>query len=120
MTHSNNHTKPMKKTAKKTATKQARRVLRRGEAVIQQSHTEGGREVYSDRRGTVDDLPEHVAHVKVSGGLTRQLQPFEFARLDVSISIPCAPDDDSIQETYLRCSKLVEELLEKECDSAGI
>ena len=95
---------------------QDRKIVRRqGEAVTTITTKRGEEpEKTFQRREIVDDLPEHPAYVKVEGGLTKSLAPYESARMGVSISVPCHTHDAAIRKTYKRVSDLVGELLECE------
>lgn len=99
---------------KTTVTKQ--RTLTRGaDLVIKTSRKVGKNPTeFSEKRIRVDDLPAHPAYVRVDGGLTKNLGEYESAKLSVSISIPCHPEDKSIRKAYGRVSGLVEECLDAE------
>jgi len=107
---------------KKTAAKKsARRVIRKGRTVV----TNKSKLPYENTQEAetsipVDNLPEHVAYVEVSGGLTKKLAEFEYARLDVSVRMPCAPTEDGIADAYAEVSDMVSRYLESEASSAGV
>jgi len=54
------------------------------------------------------------AKVRVSGGVTRSLGNFEFARIDVAVELPCQPNKDDIDHTYDFASRTVEDYLSYE------
>lgn len=92
-------------------------VRRRGEAVISTEYQRNKEEpITKERRQAVDDLPEHPAFIQVSGGMTKNLGNYESCKLGISISVPCATDEESIRETYQRVSDLLDELMQTEND----
>jgi len=52
------------------------------------------------------------AHVRINVGLTKNLGNYEFLRIDVELKLPCTEDD--VDETYIKVSETVSELLECE------
>lgn len=66
----------------------------------------------------VDELPEHVARVRISAGITESLGNFEFVRIDASVEMPCAPNKESILKTKERVAKLVVSFIEEEREKA--
>ncbi len=60
-------------------------------------------------RFSSDDPP---AYVKVSGGMTHNLQQYEFLRLDVSVSIPCKRS--RLEEAYEFASQMVSDKIGEE------
>jgi hypothetical protein len=45
-------------------------------------------------------------------------QKFESVRVDVAISLPCAPDPESVEACYQQCSQWVDEKIALERDLA--
>lgn len=65
----------------------------------------------------VDDLQDiqNPARVRVSGGITKKTGgEFEFIRVDVSVEMPCAPNEKAVKKTYKDTAALVEKMIEKE------
>ena len=62
----------------------------------------------------VATFPEEVevAHVSAKFGLTISLAPYESARIDVGVSLPCYPEelDRAMESAVTRCQKKVSEL----------
>ena len=54
------------------------------------------------------------AYVMIKGGLTKNIGNFESVRVDVSVSMPCAPNDQAILETYGKVSLMVDDLITRE------
>jgi hypothetical protein len=108
---------------KSTPTKTARRIIRAGE-LIEQTITKDGKYALakqSERRERVTGLPEHPAYVKVSGGITKKLaHDFEFARIDVSVSLPCGTSQVEIDEAYEKASRNVDAKIRKEARKSGV
>lgn len=57
---------------------------------------------------------DHPALVRVGVGSTLNMQNFQSLRIDVSVTLPCAPTTDAIQETYEQASEFVAEKLTEE------
>ena len=55
-----------------------------------------------------------TAKVRVSGGVTKSLGNFEFARMDVAVELPCQPNETDLQHTYAYASDKVDEFLRYE------
>lgn len=64
----------------------------------------------------IQTFPEGIepAYVMFKEGLTKNLGDFEYLRLDISVSMPCLPED--IEKTYLKCKTFVESTLKREID----
>lgn len=45
-------------------------------------------------------VPQAHAEVTYSAGITKSLGNFQFARIDVGLKMPCAPDAENVQATY--------------------
>lgn len=63
----------------------------------------------------VTNLPptKHPARVKISRGLTLKLpDDYEMMRIDVSLELPCRPED--VDATLIKCLNFVDAQLEKE------
>jgi hypothetical protein len=66
----------------------------------------------------LESVPPNPARIRYAAGLTRSLGQFEFARIDVSLEMPCAPTDEGIEATYTyivawvdkKCTELIEEV----------
>lgn len=54
----------------------------------------------------------HPALVRVGIGTTVNMENYEFLRIDVSVTLPCHPED--IEDTYIRASEFVGEKLTEE------
>lgn len=78
------------------------------------------RTAYKIKKETVDEtdqqlstgtvrIPEGVkpAYVKVGAGLTISMGNFESLRVDVSISMPCMPTEQAINDAYETVSQMV-------------
>jgi hypothetical protein len=108
---------------KSTPTKKARRIIRAGE-LIEETTVKKGKyalQDHAERREAVKDLPEHPAIVKVAGGVTKKLaMDFEYARIDVSVTLPCGTSKMEIDEAYEKASRIVDEKIRKEARKAGV
>ena len=60
---------------------------------------------------TSSDTP---AYVKVSGGITKNMDNFNFIRVDVSVTLPCDPTQDAVDDTKKKCAELVDGYLDEE------
>ena len=106
---------------KSTPTKKARRIIRAGELIEETRVVKHHNPTHSERRESVTDLPEHPAVVKVAGGVTKKLaHDFEYARIDVSVSLPCGTSKMEIDEAYEKASRIVDEKIRKEARKAGV
>jgi len=109
----------------------ARRIGRTAAARRLESGTEEtGRRIttVSDRKGTIPETSqeapagrrvrfppgEEPAYVSVAAGRTINMGDFNTLRLDVSITLPCRADNQSIEDTYEQASDLVAEYLGEE------
>jgi len=54
------------------------------------------------------------AYVRVDGGLTKNLGDYNSAKVGVSVSLPCLPDEASLRKCYADASKLVDEFMDAE------
>lgn len=61
------------------------------------------------------------AYVKVSAGLTKNMQDFEFLRIDVSVTLPCYPEevDAALEEAADKASVFVNDELERWLEAEG-
>jgi len=68
----------------------------------------------------VDDLQDitNPAYVRVNAGVTKSVGKFESIRVDVSVEMPCAPDEKAIKRTYRQASELVDGYMDKEIEYA--
>ena len=66
--------------------------------------------------GTLDC--ENPALVQVGDKVTRNLGDYNSLTVSLFITMPCAPDADSIRECYRETSELVHELLDEEFQKA--
>ena len=57
------------------------------------------------------------AKVEVRAGVTREIGEFEFLRVDVGITRPCNPSDNSIEECYQHTATQVANMLTEEQDA---
>lgn len=76
----------------------------------------GGEQDEQETLGTVD-FPAGVepAFLRVAVGQTYNLGNYESLRLDVSVTIPCLPDEESLRRAHRQASDFVaEKLLEEE------
>ena len=95
------------------------------QATVSRKTKEGRTEVLRDDevRSYVEELANapHVARVRVSGGITKNMGEFEFIRVDVSVDMPCLPDldgDFGILATKQFCSTKVDEFVAEEVSLA--
>jgi len=58
------------------------------------------------------------AYVRVDGGITKNLGDYNSAKIGVSVSLPCLPDEKSIRECYAKASALVDEFMDEEYKAA--
>ena len=106
---------------KKAARKRARKIATTSKST---SRTKDGKTVAAEsdieKKPVTLENCDNPAYVKVSGGLTKSLGDgtFEFVRVDVSISMPCLPDEDSIDECYRSTAERVDEYLDEELRAA--
>lgn len=49
------------------------------------------------------------ARVGLTAGLTRSLGGYEFARFDVTVSLPCYPEESEVHRAYAIVERIVEE-----------
>lgn len=88
------------------------------------AETRQGREVVSQESRQVDFPPvrfgegEQPAYVRVGTGHTINMGDFASLRLDVSITMPCLPED--VDATYTATSAAVGDLLAREFENYGI
>jgi len=54
------------------------------------------------------------ARVQVTAGVTRALGDFEFMRMDVSVTLPCMPTQEGIEDAYERASDFAAAKLDEE------
>ncbi|QIG76121.1 hypothetical protein EVC24_100 [Rhizobium phage RHph_I4] len=60
------------------------------------------------------------ARIRISGGITKNLGDYNSARFDVSIELPCYPEDSELDRTKRYISGKVEEYLMEEMEQAGV
>ncbi|AHC30485.1 hypothetical protein CC53_gp068 [Rhizobium phage vB_RleS_L338C] len=60
------------------------------------------------------------ARVRISGGITKNLGDYNSARFDVSMELPCYPEDSEIDRTKSYISAKVEQYLLEEMEQAGV
>ena len=105
----------MKNKAKKVARPSKRAVKRGGKVAVSiETKAKGKTTAKSYNDDDVDDLPQHVGHIRVEGGLTKNLGDYESARIAVAITLPSDPSEEGMRASYSRASDLLEELLEEE------
>jgi hypothetical protein len=54
------------------------------------------------------------AYVRVSGGVTRNLGDYNSAKVEVSVQLPCYPEETEIDRAYRYASDLVDNLIRRE------
>ena len=67
------------------------------------------------------DIPiesDNPAYVKVDGGMTKNLGDFNSARIGVSVTLPCEPNEEAVRECYNKATSLVDEFLDDEYSKA--
>ncbi len=84
------------------------------DATIRVMSTAYGQE--SNRQSLISVPVFHTepARVTVAGSVTRNQGDFNSARVEVSISLPCYPNDADIRETKDYASRLLEEMIPAE------
>ena len=101
--------------------KAAKRVVRR-QVSVQTTKQIGGKGAPTSHVNETEftgDLPEHPGMIDVGGGVTKSTgEPFEFVRVDIRVSVPCAPTDEGYRNAASKASDLVEELIQAELDRA--
>lgn len=102
--------KPPKKA--KTAKKEQGVASRRKSRVVD---GEVVAEEVSEARIPVGPFDGEVARTRVSMGVTKSLGGFEFARLDISVELPCRPED--LDDTNLLAAQKADEFMQRELDS---
>lgn len=60
----------------------------------------------------------NMARVRVGGSSTVKLQDMNFVRCEVSVEMPCEPNEAAVRSTYAQLSTLVDDLLNDELDKA--
>jgi hypothetical protein len=77
-----------------------------------------GQEAEREEQIEVPAFHGPVAHVRVSGSVTKNLGDYNSARVEVSVSLPCYPTDTEIAATYRRGSEMVDRFVSRELDIA--
>jgi hypothetical protein len=103
-------------------TRQRRRMVR-GEPMAMGTtveRRERGRVVSrtEDVQEHIDEVPEAFARVGVKGSSTVNVGDYNSVQVAVWVELPCAPDGPSVQRTYKRGSKLVEQWIQEQLDAA--
>lgn len=78
------------------------------EATITTTHKDGGVVEEKEHYPTPAVLEGPPVVVGVNVGITRNLGNYESIKVSVSLSVPCAPDGDEIEETYNQAKNWVD------------
>lgn len=70
---------------------------------------------YKDNTQTTEDIilgestnPQATASVSVGVGLTKNLGNYESVKISISLTVPCLPTEDDIEETYTNAKNWVD------------
>lgn len=90
-----------------------------GNGSVTTSRAVTGQDDVSNTRNFQESL-EHPnpAYVGVNQNFTRNMGDYNSIKIGVHVSMPCAPDEDSIRETYEKVSTLVSDFLDEEYEAA--
>ena len=74
----------------------------------------------SEQRVNIGGLPEHPARVRLSLGGTYKTGDYENVKIEVEVSMPCAPTRKGIQKTYDRLNMIVAGYLHDQLQQLGM
>ena len=74
----------------------------------------------SEQRVNIRGLPEHPARVRLSLGGTYKTGDYENVKIEVEVSMPCAPTRKGIQKTYDRLNMIVAGYLHDQLQQLGM
>jgi len=81
--------------------------------VVTKTHADGSietDETHEEEVGAVN-VPDNAARVTVEAGITRNLGNYESIRYHVSLTLPCLPEAEDIDETYNSAKEWVDDKL---------
>jgi hypothetical protein len=97
----------------------------RGTTSVSKSVTQKqGREVTREEESVTERDPidigaiDNPAYVRVGGGITKNLGDFNSLRVDISVSLPCPPNEEAINTAYTSASSIVDTLISQELENA--
>lgn len=88
------------------------------EAKMRVKRTVYGQELEREEEIEVPAFHGPVAYVRVAGSVTKNLGDYNSARVEVSVSLPCYPKPEEINQTYRAASLMVDEFVSRELDIA--
>ena len=107
---------------KKAIRKRTKKVGARGAVHVSRSVKSSGEadEHVSETSKEIQTGVNHPnpAYVRVDGGLTKNLGDYNSAKVGVSVSMPCEPNEKSVRKCYEKTSKLVDEFMDEEFKNA--
>jgi hypothetical protein len=90
-----------------------------GEGTVTVLRTAYGQERTATEHVRVPVFSTEPARVRVSGSVTRNLGDYNSARVEVTVELPCYPEDSEIRRTYEYASQLLDDLIPKELEKAA-
>lgn len=84
------------------------------EGTIEVRRTVYGNEITNEERVRVPVFNTDPARVKVHGGVTSNEGDFNSVRVDVTVDLPCYPEESEIEHCYRYGSDLVDRLVARE------